>query len=46
MDIFINKFMMPTLGGVLISAATSLNYCLLGEVTGMSGIVKSFWKRQ
>lgn len=43
---FLNKFLFPTLGGLLIAVSTTLNYALMGEVTGMSGIFKNFWKRQ
>lgn len=46
MEIFFNKFLNPTIGGLLIAVSTSINYCLMGESTGMSGIFKNFWKRQ
>jgi len=34
-----NPYYFAAAGGVLLGTATSLNYCLRGKVTGMSGIV-------
>lgn len=38
-DINTNPLYFAAAGGVLLGVATSLNYCLRGKVTGMSGIV-------
>jgi uncharacterized membrane-anchored protein YitT (DUF2179 family) len=38
-DISTNPLYYAAAGGVLLGIATSLNYCLRGKVTGMSGIV-------
>jgi hypothetical protein len=34
-----NPLYYASLGGVLLGIATSINYCLRGKVTGMSGMV-------
>jgi hypothetical protein len=38
-DINTNPLYYAAAGGILLGIATSLNYCLRGKVTGMSGIV-------
>jgi hypothetical protein len=38
-DINTNPLYYAAAGGVILGIATSLNYCLRGKVTGMSGIV-------
>ena len=38
-DTSTNPFYFAAAGGVILGIATSLNYCLRGKVTGMSGIV-------
>jgi uncharacterized membrane-anchored protein YitT (DUF2179 family) len=38
-DIDTNPLYYAAAGGILLGIATSLNYCLRGKVTGMSGIV-------
>jgi hypothetical protein len=38
-DISTNPLYYAAAGGVILGIATSLNYCLRGKVTGMSGIV-------
>jgi uncharacterized membrane-anchored protein YitT (DUF2179 family) len=38
-DISTNPLYYAAAGGILLGIATSLNYCLRGKVTGMSGIV-------
>lgn len=42
-----NPFYYAAIGGIILGIATSLNYCLRGKVTGMSGIVYgiAFWHR-
>ena len=42
-----NPFYYAAVGGIILGIATSLNYCLRGKVTGMSGIVQGifFWQR-
>jgi uncharacterized membrane protein YedE/YeeE len=34
-----NSYYLAIVGGILLGIATSLNYCLRGKVTGMSGIL-------
>jgi len=43
----INPFYFAAIGGVILGIATSINYCLRGKVTGMSGMLYSifFWNR-
>ena len=38
-DITTNPLYYAAAGGIILGLATSLNYCLRGKVTGMSGIV-------
>lgn len=38
-DINTNPLYYAAAGGIILGLATSLNYCLRGKVTGMSGIV-------
>lgn len=38
-DINTNPLYFAATGGVILGLATSLNYCLRGKVTGMSGII-------
>jgi hypothetical protein len=38
-DISTNPLYFAAAGGVILAIATSLNYCLRGKVTGMSGII-------
>jgi hypothetical protein len=38
-DINTNPLYYAATGGIILGIATSLNYCLRGKVTGMSGIV-------
>ncbi len=38
-DINTNPLYYAAIGGVILGIGTSLNYCLRGKVTGMSGIV-------
>ena len=38
-DINTNPLYYAAAGGIILGIATSLNYCLRGKVTGMSGIV-------
>jgi len=38
-DISTNPLYYAAAGGILLGVATSLNYCLRGKVTGMSGMV-------
>lgn len=38
-DISTNPLYYAAAGGLILGLATSLNYCLRGKVTGMSGIV-------
>lgn len=40
-DINTNPLYYASAGGVILGIATSLNYCVRGKVTGMSGIVDS-----
>lgn len=43
----VNPFYYAAIGGVILGLATSLNYCLRGKVTGMSGMLYAifFWNR-
>lgn len=34
-----NPLLLASIGGLILAFATSLNYCLRGKITGMSGIV-------
>lgn len=38
-DITTNPLYYAAAGGIILGLATSINYCLRGKVTGMSGIV-------
>ena len=38
-DTTTNPFYYAAIGGIILGIATSLNYCLRGKITGMSGIV-------
>lgn len=38
-DISTNPLYYAAIGGIILGIATSLNYCLRGKVTGMSGII-------
>jgi len=38
-DIDSNPLYYAAAGGIILGIATSINYCLRGKVTGMSGIV-------
>lgn len=38
-DVNTNPLYYAAVGGVILGIATSLNYCLRGKVTGMSGII-------
>lgn len=38
-DVSTNPLYYAAAGGVILGLATSLNYCLRGKVTGMSGII-------
>lgn len=42
-----NPFYYAAIGGIILGIATSLNYCLRGKVTGMSGMVYglAFWHK-
>jgi hypothetical protein len=43
----VNPFYYAAIGGIILGIATSLNYCLRGKVTGMSGMLYNifFWNR-
>jgi hypothetical protein len=38
-DISTNPLYYAAAGGIILGIATSLNYCLRGKVTGMSGMI-------
>lgn len=38
-DTTTNPLYYAAIGGIILGIATSLNYCLRGKVTGMSGII-------
>jgi hypothetical protein len=45
---YINNYelLLALIGGLLISLSTSLNLCLKGRITGMSGLISGFIKNE